>query len=114
MTWRQVVTWHYDLERRNLSRGIMLEDILVVGELKDGEVSSTTFELISAAKYLAGNVLVALLGDSFDDSFSYLISRGADKVFLVEHDLLQEDGRTGGTSNALRTIILRSVPARRA
>lgn len=110
MMWIQAVTWHYDLKKRNLSRGMMLEDILVVGEFKDGEVSSTTFELLAAANHLTGNVLLALFSDSFDDSFSYLISRGADRVFLVEHDLLSE-GLTDVHVEALEQVCHQVSPS---
>ncbi len=62
--------------------------VLVYGELKGDGVDPVTFELIAAASQREGEVAVALLGAGLADVAPALTSRGADTVFLVEHDLL--------------------------
>ena len=67
--------------------------IWVFGEQRDGEISTVVYELLSKAIELAKDrntyVGVAFLGNNIAAKTDELISRGADKVFLVEHKDLE-------------------------
>ena len=68
--------------------------ILIVGDTTDGQLGSTTGELIAAGQIIAAdldeNLSVALLGDTLDDAEQQAIAHGAQKVFAVTHPLLAE------------------------
>lgn len=68
-------------------------EILVAGEVDGDALDSATAEMISAARGLGGNVAVALFGSGLDQPAAEAIAVGADKILLVENDLLD----TGGT-----------------
>ena len=70
-----------------------MAEILVAGEADGGVLDSATAEMIAAARGLGGDVAVALFGSGNDGPAAEAIAAGADKVLLVEHDLLD----TGGT-----------------
>ena len=62
----------------------MAQDVLVVGELSDGAISTTTAELLAAAKSLAdgGAVGVTLLGTGADGAAQGAFNGGATKAFV--------------------------------
>ena len=68
--------------------------VLIVGDTTDGQLGSTTGELIAAGQIIAAdldeNLSVALLGDTLDDAGQQAIAHGAQKVFAVTHPLLAE------------------------
>ena len=68
--------------------------VLIVGDTTDGQLGSTTGELIAAGQIIAAdldeNLSVALLGDTLDDAEREAIAHGAQKVFAVTHPLLAE------------------------
>ena len=68
--------------------------VLIVGDTTDGQLGSTTGELIAAGQIIAAdldeNLSVALLGDTLDDAEQQAIAHGAQKVFAVTHPLLAE------------------------
>ena len=68
--------------------------VLIVGDTTDGQLGSTTGELIAAGQIIAAdldeNLSVALLGDTLDDAERQAIAHGAQKVFAVTHPLLAE------------------------
>ena len=68
--------------------------IWVFGEQRDGEISTVVYELLGKAKELAADrktyVGVAFIGSNIAGRTDELISRGADKVFLVEHADLKD------------------------
>ena len=68
--------------------------VLIVGDTTDGQLGSTTGELIAAGQIIAAdldeNLSVALLGDTLDDAEQEAIAHGAQKVFAVTHPLLAE------------------------
>ena len=68
--------------------------VLIVGDTTDGQLGSTTGELIAAGQIIAAdldeNLSVALLGDTLDDAAQQAIAHGAQKVFAVTHPLLAE------------------------
>jgi electron transfer flavoprotein alpha subunit len=62
----------------------MAQDILVVGELADGALSSVTGELLGAATRLAegGKVNVTLLGSAASSAAAEAFAAGADRAFV--------------------------------
>jgi len=64
----------------------MAQDILVVGELADGQPSSTTVELLGAASRLAdgGTVSVTLLGSGAAAAAPAAAAAGADRVYASD------------------------------
>ena len=68
--------------------------VLIVGDTTDGQLGSTTGELIAAGQIIAAdldeNLSVALLGAPLDAAERQAIAHGAQKVFAVTHPLLAE------------------------
>ncbi|OLO37119.1 electron transfer flavoprotein subunit alpha [Alkalihalophilus pseudofirmus] len=65
----------------------MAKKVLVIGEIRDGELRNVSFESISAAKQIAdgGEVVAALLGENVGELANTMIQYGADRVVRVEH-----------------------------
>ena len=70
-----------------------MSGILVIGEISENAVSSSTFEVIAAARQLNGGlgeeVAVCLVGKDIKGLAKGLIECGADKVYLGEDEHLQ-------------------------
>lgn len=68
--------------------------VLVLGESVEGELSSTSRELLAAGRKVADDLgeelAIALLGDTLDQPSQQAISHGADKVYAVTHPLLAQ------------------------
>lgn len=68
--------------------------VLVIAETMQGKTTGPTCELLGLARRLVdqagGTVVAALLGSGGDAVAQELIARGADKVFVAEHALLNE------------------------
>ena len=68
--------------------------VLVLGDTAAGEVSPTSLELLAVARGIAEDlgeeVSIGLFGDTVDVPGDQAISRGADKVYAVNHQLLAE------------------------
>jgi len=69
-------------------------NVWILGEQKNGNIKTVSFELLARGRHLADKIgvkLVALLmGKSFDDDeLKELIYYGADKVLVVEDDRLE-------------------------
>ena len=68
--------------------------VLVVGEIREGQLDSTTRELLSIGRKLADGVAqplaAVLLGVNLGDPSREAIAYGAGKVFLAEHSFLAE------------------------
>lgn len=68
--------------------------VWVFAEQRDGEISSVVFELLAKARELAKDldtyVGAVLLGKGIADRAQSLIHRGADKVFVVDSDNLEQ------------------------
>ncbi|MCK5451229.1 MAG: FAD-binding protein [Candidatus Omnitrophica bacterium] len=66
----------------------LYKDVWVFAEQKKGKVQSVVFELLGKGRELADklgvNLCAVLLGDKTDEACTELISRGADKVYVVE------------------------------
>jgi electron transfer flavoprotein alpha subunit len=69
----------------------MGKKVLVLGEIRDGELRNVSFEAVATAKKVAdgGEVVGLLLGGSVGGLANSLIQYGADRVVTVENDQLQ-------------------------
>ncbi|WP_209122038.1 electron transfer flavoprotein subunit alpha/FixB family protein [Alkalihalobacillus sp. BA299] len=65
----------------------MAKKVLVLGEIRDGELRNVSFEAIAAAKRIAdgGEVVAALFGETVGEQANVMIHYGADRVVKVEH-----------------------------
>lgn len=89
----------------------MAEGILVVGEVADGKISSTTAELLGAARRLnAGTVSCVLAGHGVADAAKSAVEYGADKVFVVD-DVNLATYTTDGYVQAVRKVVEQADPA---
>ena len=68
--------------------------VLVLGDSTEGELSSTSRELMAAGRKIADDLgeelAIGLLGDTLDQPSQQAISHGANKVYAVNHPLLAE------------------------
>ena len=68
--------------------------VLILGDSVQGELSSTSRELLAAGRKAADDLgeelAIALLGDTLDQPSQEAISHGADKVYAVTHPLLAQ------------------------
>ena len=68
------------------------KDVFVFAEQRDGVIQNVALELLGKARELADanneKVVAILLGKNIKDKAQDLISAGADKVLVVDHDLL--------------------------
>ena len=68
--------------------------VLVIGELEDGSISSTTSELLASGRRLANDLgqelLLGLACESVEGLAQQGIAQGADRAFLVKSPLLKE------------------------
>ena len=63
--------------------------VLTVAEQKDGKLSNVSFELVTAARKVDGEVMTACLAESADAIAGDLASRGAGKVLAVSNPALK-------------------------
>jgi electron transfer flavoprotein alpha subunit len=70
-----------------------MNDILILGEVKQGSLDLRTLELLTLGKKLANDLgkelLLMLLGDGLSPVAKEALSHGPDRVFKVEHPLLK-------------------------
>lgn len=94
----------------------MSNDVWVVADLKiDGTIRKVTFEALSEAKNklvggLGGQLCAVLLGSGVSGLEAELGKYGAEKVYVVDSDLLK-DFNTEGYVNALSELIKQNEPA---
>jgi electron transfer flavoprotein alpha subunit len=62
---------------------------LVITEQKNGKLSNVSFELISAAKQLGGEIITICLAEAANGLASELASRGGGKVLAISHSSLK-------------------------
>ncbi|NEU29833.1 electron transfer flavoprotein subunit alpha/FixB family protein [bacterium LRH843] len=81
----------------------MARKVLVIGEIRDGELRNVSFEAISAGKIVAdgGEVVGVLLGENVSNLAQSLIQYGADRVIAVNHPNLK-----GYTTDAYQQSLL--------
>ena len=70
----------------------MAKKVLVLGELKGGELRNVTFEAIAAASQVAngGEVVGVLFGENASSHAEKMIHSGADRVLVAENDELKQ------------------------
>ena len=82
--------------------------IWVIAELHDGELADVSLELLGEASRLAADlntdVSVAIVGDSVEHLVPTAAAHGADRAYLVEHEVLAQY-RTGPFSDVLTGLI---------
>jgi len=83
----------------------MSKKILVLGEVRQGELRNVSFEAIAAAKKVAegGEVVGLLLGDA-GSLANQLIQYGADRVVVAENSLLNAYTPDGYTQAVMQVI----------
>ncbi|WP_153733518.1 electron transfer flavoprotein subunit alpha/FixB family protein [Sporosarcina obsidiansis] len=69
----------------------MSKKILVLGEVRDGELRNVSFEAVAAAKKISGDgeIVAVLIGDQVQSLGEEMIHYGADRVVTVEHPHLK-------------------------
>ena len=92
------------------------KDIYVFVEQKNGEIANVGYELISEARKLVASiphmnfdVVGVLLGSNIKDKAQDVIAHGADKVIVVDHELLK-DYSTQFYADALTEVITSFKP----
>ncbi|WP_078408819.1 electron transfer flavoprotein subunit alpha/FixB family protein [Priestia abyssalis] len=86
----------------------MAKKILVVGEVRDGELRNVSFEAIAAGREVAGDgeVVGVLLGEKIDHLANGLLQYGADRVIVVNHADLKSY-----TTDAFQQALLQVIDA---
>lgn len=83
-------------------------EVWVVAEKLDGSVHSATFELIGKARHLADSLEtkagVVIAGKDVKPHAEELIAAGADKVYVIEHELLEEFDPTAYRKSIADTV----------
>ncbi|AIM15828.1 MULTISPECIES: electron transfer flavoprotein subunit alpha/FixB family protein [Neobacillus] len=89
----------------------MSRKVLVLGEIRDGQLRNVSFEAIAAGKIVAegGEVVGVLLGQSVSALGAELIQYGADRVVVVENDKLKQY-TSDGYAQALLAVIDQEKP----
>ncbi len=81
-----------EAERSKMENIDEYKGVWVTGEVREGEIAAVTYELLGEGRKLAdkvGEELVAvLMGKDIKDKAEKCIHHGADKVIVVEHELL--------------------------
>ncbi|WP_221566337.1 electron transfer flavoprotein subunit alpha/FixB family protein [Alkalihalobacillus sp. TS-13] len=89
----------------------MAKKVLVLGEVRDGELRNVSYEAIAAAKEISegGEIVGVLCGESVSGLANSLIHYGADRVLVVEDEKLKAY-TTDGYSQALVQVIEQENP----
>ncbi len=70
-----------------------MNDVLVLGDVKEGALDIRTLELLGVGKKLAGGLgvelSVVLIGDAVSEAAKQAVSYGPNRVYKVEHPLLE-------------------------
>ncbi|WP_349408084.1 electron transfer flavoprotein subunit alpha/FixB family protein [Pseudalkalibacillus sp. SCS-8] len=69
----------------------MAKKVLVLGEVRDGELRNVSYEAIAAAKEISegGEIVGLVCGDAVSDVAGNMIGYGADRVLVVEDESLK-------------------------
>ena len=90
------------------------KDVYVFAEQREGKLQNVALELLGKARELAdannGKVVAMLLGKDITPLAQTLIAHGADKVMVVDHDLLK-DYMTEPYTEAITAIIEKEKPS---
>ncbi|MGP4080616.1 electron transfer flavoprotein subunit alpha/FixB family protein [Pseudalkalibacillus sp. R45] len=89
----------------------MAKKVLVLGEVRDGELRNVSYEAIAAAKEISegGEIVGVLCGESVSGLANSMIHYGADRVLVVEDEKLKAY-TTDGYSQALVQVIEQENP----
>ncbi|WP_423802550.1 electron transfer flavoprotein subunit alpha/FixB family protein [Neobacillus sp. SAB-20_R2A] len=89
----------------------MTRKVIVLGEVRDGELRNVSFEGIAAAKTVAegGEVVAVLLGESVGNLAQELIQYGADRAVVVENPKLASY-TPDGFSQAILAVVEQEQP----
>ncbi|SFD60484.1 electron transfer flavoprotein alpha subunit apoprotein [Bacillus sp. OV194] len=89
----------------------MSKKVLVLAEVRDGELRNVSYEAIGAAKEISsgGEVVAVLCGEGLNEAGQSLVHYGADRVILAEHSLLSTYS-TDGYVQALLQVIGQEKP----
>jgi len=70
-----------------------MNDVLILGEVREGSLDMKTLELLGAGKKLANDLgvelSIVLMGDELSEVAEQVISYGPDRVYKLEHPLLR-------------------------
>ena len=98
------------IEKIDLSK---YQDVWIIAEIKDGHIRNVSFELLGKAKELANElnqkVCVLIIGDDIKKFIRDFSKRGANKVYIAEHEALK-DYYTETYSSVITGIISRYNP----
>ncbi|MEW9672903.1 electron transfer flavoprotein subunit alpha/FixB family protein [Ammoniphilus sp. 3BR4] len=69
-----------------------MRKVLVLAEIRDGNIRNVSFEALAAAKRMAegGTVAAAVFGSQASQFVSILAQHGAEKVYVVSHEQLDQ------------------------
>ncbi|MFP7296478.1 electron transfer flavoprotein subunit alpha/FixB family protein [Neobacillus niacini] len=86
----------------------MSRKVLVIGEIRDGELRNVSFEGIAAGKVIAngGEVVGVLLGENVNQAVNPFFDYGADRVVVVNHAELKNY-----TTDAYQEALLQVIKA---
>ncbi|MBU8919785.1 electron transfer flavoprotein subunit alpha/FixB family protein [Bacillus sp. FJAT-29953] len=89
----------------------MTRKVIVLGEIRDGELRNVSFEGIAAAKTVAegGEVVAVLLGESVGNLAPEMIQYGADRAVVVENPKLASY-TPDGFSQAILAVVEQEQP----
>ncbi|MCF6408708.1 electron transfer flavoprotein subunit alpha/FixB family protein [Pseudalkalibacillus salsuginis] len=89
----------------------MAKKVLVLGEVRDGELRNVSYEAVAAAKEIAegGEIVSVLCGESVSGLADNLIHYGADRVLVIEDEKLKTY-TTDGYAQALLQVIDQEDP----
>ena len=84
----------------------MSKKVLVLGEIRQGELRQVSFEAIAAAKQIAdgGEVVGLLIGNEAASLAKKMIQYGADRVLFAEHPHLQNYTPDGYTQAIMQVL----------
>lgn len=84
----------------------MSKKVLVLGEVRQGELRQVSFEAIAAAKQMAsgGEVVGLLLGNESTSLAAKMIQYGADRVLVAEHPQLKDYTPDGYTQAIMQVL----------
>ncbi|WP_274307643.1 electron transfer flavoprotein subunit alpha/FixB family protein [Solibacillus daqui] len=89
----------------------MSKKVLVLGEVREGNLRNVSFEAIAAGSKIAdgGEVVGLLVGDAVADLANELIAYGASRVVTVEHPHLK-NYTSDGYSQAILAVVEKEKP----
>ena len=89
----------------------MGKKILVLGEIRDGDLRNVSYEAVAAARVMAngGEVIAVLFGESIDNEIEKMIQYGANRAVKVEHSDLKSY-----TTDAYQQALLQVIEVEKA